>query len=867
MEIDGIFDKLGRIGKFQVLIYIFCGLQGISFPVWDMLSVTSFMAPSSEYSCRTIATEDENVEDFTGYIANNSSLTNEICEDGEVMVFNLDTYGRTMVSEWQLVGDKAVLVELSQSLFMVGMMVGSIVLGQMSDSFGRKPILVMCVTLSPLFGLASGFVPNIWLFAALRILIGFICPGAILTAYVLALELFPSKRRAAASILLSSFNSVSYVGLAALAYFIKDWRHLQITISVLRIILVPLCWFVPESIQWLASKGKYEKLEEVLQRIATVNKIDVAFPILEMKKGELTDGATDYDEQTTSESDLPRKETGKSVEDLFMYDSAVSLDRDYIPAEDNYSLDNYSSESETEETTHLATSANLSFSSTSMSNLPSSRSSRNGLQQFPGHCEKVNVTSDLYRVNSSISILSELVEQNEMLLSNESLPQQQRRQPEENAIPLPQKELKQQPKLSVTKPLRKKSVSLCNIPTFYTYQSEIHQVDRTNIGNDLSVELNNSGFSRTNSIPNITVCPSEIATTGAAANPPQHKSDHRSKVNRKPPNLTLNANDQADSSYLLSVPTLALPFGFSQSLFPNIGAQYENMESTQSEETIEDDTSGFNSSTSNVGHLSDYDSLEEGFSRQPKRVGYTEITTTFDDKMTEKITTEKVKEYNAFDLFRMSSVRLVTISSMVLWFATYSVYVGLSMSSNALAGDPYINFSLVGLVEIPAVIVAAISAVRIGRRIPSGVFHFVTALSCFVYLLLPTDDVPTWASVVSVVAILLAKCFTSAAYNVECLLTAEVLPTPLRSVGIGLFVLCSRIGGVIVPFVLISGESSSKYPMMIFAALSVIAVLMLLPLPEMIGMPQPQTPDDVKRIRKLSKERKTSKSQPPVSLV
>lgn len=81
-----------------------------------------------------------------------------------------------------------------------------------------------------------------------------------------------------------------------------------------------------------------------------------------------------------------------------------------------------------------------------------------------------------------------------------------------------------------------------------------------------------------------------------------------------------------------------------------------------------------------------------------------------------------------------------------------------------------------------------------------------------------------------------------------------------RSVGIGLFVLCSRIGGVIVPFILLSGESWSKYPMMIFAALSVLASLMLLPLPEMMGMPQPQTPDDVKRIRKISRERKTSKA-------
>lgn len=48
----------------------------------------------------------------------------------------------------------------------------------------------------------------------------------------------------------------------------------------------------------------------------------------------------------------------------------------------------------------------------------------------------------------------------------------------------------------------------------------------------------------------------------------------------------------------------------------------------------------------------------------------------------------------------------------ILRFATYSVYVGLSMSTDELAGDPYINFSLVGLVEIPAVIVAAFSAVR-----------------------------------------------------------------------------------------------------------------------------------------------------------
>lgn len=133
--------------------------------------------------------------------------------------------------------------------------------------------------------------------------------------------------------------------------------------------------------------------------------------------------------------------------------------------------------------------------------------------------------------------------------------------------------------------------------------------------------------------------------------------------------------------------------------------------------------------------------------------------------------------------------------------------------------------------------------------------------------MIPSNSAASWTPLVSVVAILSAKCFTSAAYNVECLLTAEVLPTPLRTVGIGMFVLCSRIGGVIVPFILLTGESWNKYPMMIFAALSVVSSLMLLPLPEMIGMPQPQTPDDIKKIRKISKERRNFKAKLPVSFV
>lgn len=654
MEIESVLSKLGRLGKFQILMYIFCGLQGISFPVWDMLSVTSFMAPTPDYACR-IEIIDEDDKPHVKYATLNSSSmsTGANCEEGE-LVFNLDTYGRTMVTEWQLVGEKAMFVELSQSLFMVGMMLGSVVLGQMSDMFGRRPVLIISATLSPLMSVASGFVPNIFVFTGLRIMIGFICPGAILTSYVLALELFPACRRAAASILLSSFNGIGYVGLAVLAYYIKDWRNLQIATGAIRCGLIPLCLFVPESIQWLAAKGKHQKLEKLLQRIAKINKIDIAFPILETKTDIPAAKPADTEEELyTPIINEETTEKGKSMEDLFMYDSALSLDRDYIPDEDQFSTNTYSSESETEEPVQPPTSS-------SRTRFPSALFQQAGV--FPGHCQQVS-TGNLCHVNSSISILSELQKGCEQFESYENLTKPEH-DPSSAVSTLPVGK----PSQKMSKPQRKKSVSMYQLPNVAAFILDTESSDSPTSSSESGETVKYAEFLRTASIPNITKNPSvEAMDMPIHVDSVPQRPSALTRAHKGPPNLTIQSNEGMGSSFLLSVPTLALPFGYSQNMFPNVGVQYENIESSQSEESLHDDsdTSGFNSSTTNVDRLTDYEALEAGYSfnTSPQQKGYSEIKTTSDERPKPK----KIRKgYNALDLFRKSSVRLVTVVSMIM---------------------------------------------------------------------------------------------------------------------------------------------------------------------------------------------------------
>ena len=68
--------------------------------------------------------------------------------------------------------DKNYLVELSQSVFTAGVMVGAIIFTSMSDKLGRKPIYLACQFCMLVLGVVLAFAPNYIAFVVLRFFLG-----------------------------------------------------------------------------------------------------------------------------------------------------------------------------------------------------------------------------------------------------------------------------------------------------------------------------------------------------------------------------------------------------------------------------------------------------------------------------------------------------------------------------------------------------------------------------------------------------------------------------------------------------------------------------------------------------------------------
>ena len=66
--------------------------------------------------------------------------------------------------------------------------------------------------------------------------------GAGLVGIVMACELFPAVYRTVAGTALELFWAAAWMFLALLAYLIRDWRYLQLAVTLPGILTLPLIW-------------------------------------------------------------------------------------------------------------------------------------------------------------------------------------------------------------------------------------------------------------------------------------------------------------------------------------------------------------------------------------------------------------------------------------------------------------------------------------------------------------------------------------------------------------------------------------------------------------------------------------------------
>ncbi|XP_033115700.1 organic cation transporter protein-like, partial [Anneissia japonica] len=176
-------------------------------------------------------------------------------------------------SKFDLVCDDGTKASLAQSIYFFGVLLGSVIFGSLADQIGRKITLFICVGLAFIFGIATVFAPGYWWFTILRALVGFANMGIFLIAFIIGTELVGPSKRTFAGIVIEFYFASGYMILALLAFLIREWRYLQLAITLPLVLYFLMIPFIPESVRWLISKNRLEEAEKIIRDCAETNKV------------------------------------------------------------------------------------------------------------------------------------------------------------------------------------------------------------------------------------------------------------------------------------------------------------------------------------------------------------------------------------------------------------------------------------------------------------------------------------------------------------------------------------------------------------------------------------------------------------------
>ncbi|XP_054736322.1 organic cation transporter protein-like [Anastrepha obliqua] len=344
MGYDDVITYLGDFGKYQKQIYFLLCLPAISCAFHKLAGV--FLLARPEFRCllpfenALNATYDSFPKDHwnltypydsaTGkyqrceyYDADYTvdylqTATSPATENGTVKcnhyVYDRSKHENSAVTEWDMVCSRGLLTATSDSLFMLGVLLGSIIFGQMSDKYGRKPIFFTSLVIQVIFGVIAGVAPEYFTYTISRMIVGATTSGVFLVAYVIAMEMVGSSYRLFAGVAVQMFFSVGFMLTAGFAYFIHDWRWLQIALTLPGLLFMCYHWVIPESARWLLSKGRKEEAIVVIEKAARINRVTIPSEVYD----NLIDEAAEREKIEKSSADNA-DEKASTVFDLLKY--------------------------------------------------------------------------------------------------------------------------------------------------------------------------------------------------------------------------------------------------------------------------------------------------------------------------------------------------------------------------------------------------------------------------------------------------------------------------------------------------------------------------------------------------------------------
>lgn len=142
-------------------------------------------------------------------------------------------------------------VQLGLTMGMIGLGVGQLVLGPLSDRLGRKPVLVGSISVFIVGAVVGIFSPTIHFFLGCRVIQGLGASGGYFLARTIPADVYSGRPLAKVMAIIGAINGIAPAGAPILGGIITDtwgWRGAFVALTIFAVIVIALSPMLKESL-------------------------------------------------------------------------------------------------------------------------------------------------------------------------------------------------------------------------------------------------------------------------------------------------------------------------------------------------------------------------------------------------------------------------------------------------------------------------------------------------------------------------------------------------------------------------------------------------------------------------------------------
>ena len=205
-----------------------------------------------------------------------SSFNSSSIEKCERYIYDQSVVTESFTTRFNLVCDAESQQMVLGVMVMVGLMLGSLIGGKLSDRYGRQRVMIGCVLVIVPTVMFAGYSKDFWTYAVLKFICTVALPCVWVSNHSLITEIFATEYRRTAVVVKELLWPIAGLALVAIFYLTRHWTYFHLWTGIFCALALPPLIIIPESPRWLSINRQSKKAEQVLLKIARWNQRNIS---------------------------------------------------------------------------------------------------------------------------------------------------------------------------------------------------------------------------------------------------------------------------------------------------------------------------------------------------------------------------------------------------------------------------------------------------------------------------------------------------------------------------------------------------------------------------------------------------------------